>query len=134
LNSGVGFSIPINAIRRIVPRLIQEGEYIYSYMGVQIQSLNLNLQELYDLPRFNGAYVTDVTSNSPAENAGLIPASDSNGQDGDLIIAVDGQPIQDTEELIAYLVFNTDVGQTIELTVLRDGETIILPLTLGARP
>jgi 2-alkenal reductase len=134
VNSGVGFSIPVNAVRRIIPRLIESGVYVYSYLGVQIRSLNLNLQEEFDLPRPSGAYVIDVTENGPADEAGLIAAQGSDGQDGDLIIAIDGEPIQDTESLISYLVFHTDVGQTIEITVIRDGETIELPVTLGARP
>lgn len=133
-NSGVGFSIPVNAVRRIIPRLIEEGSYIYSYMGVQIQSLNLILQEQLELPRSSGAYVTGITLASPADDAGLVPAQGSDGRGGDLIVAIDGQIIQDTDELIGYLVFNTEVGQTIELTVIRDGETITLPLTLGPRP
>jgi 2-alkenal reductase len=134
VNSGVGFSIPVNAVRRVIPRLIEEGQYIYAYMGVQIQSLNLNLQDRLGLPRPSGAYVTGITPNGPAEDAGLIPAQGDDGQGGDLIVAIDGQPVQDTEQLISYLVFKADVGQTVELTVLRDGETITLPLTLGARP
>lgn len=134
VNSGVGFSIPVNAVRRIIPRLIESGIYLYSYLGVQIRSLNLNLQEEFDLPRPSGAYVIDITEDSPADEAGLIAARDGDGQNGDLIIAIDGEPIQDTESLISYLVFHTDVGQTIEITVIRDGETIELPVTLGARP
>jgi 2-alkenal reductase len=55
VNSGVGFSIPVNAVRRIVPSLIANGSYVYSYMGVQIRSLNLNLQERFDLPQVTGA-------------------------------------------------------------------------------
>lgn len=134
VNSGVGFSIPVNAVHRIVPTLIENGRYIYSYMGVSVQSLNLNLQERFDLPQVSGAYVTSITVDSPSDDAGLIAARDSDGQGGDLIIAIDGQPVRDTEELIAYLVFDTTVGQTVDLTVLRDGETITVPLTLGARP
>jgi 2-alkenal reductase len=134
VNSGVGFSIPVNAVRRIVPALIEQGEYIYSYLGIQIQSLNLNLQDSFDLPQFMGAYVTGVTAGGPADDAGLIPARASDRQGGDLIVAIDGALVQDTEELIAYLVFNTDVGQTVDLTVIRDGRSISVPLTLGARP
>lgn len=134
VNSGVGFSIPVNAVQRIIPKLIDNGIYVYSYLGVQIRSLNLNLQEQFDLPRPSGAYVIDITENSPADEAGLIASRGGDGQDGDLIIAIDGEPIQDTESLISYLVFHTDVGQTIEITVIRDGETINLPVTLGARP
>ncbi|MGH2536819.1 MAG: S1C family serine protease [Candidatus Promineifilaceae bacterium] len=134
VNSGVGFSIPVNAVRRIVPTLIANGSYIYSYMGVSLQSLNLNLQERFDLPRLAGAYVSGITAGSPAEAAGLIAANPNDGRGGDLIVAIDGQPIRDTEGLIAYLVFNTEVGQTIQLSVIRSGETITVPLTLGARP
>jgi 2-alkenal reductase len=134
VNSGVGFSIPVNAVRRVIPKLIEEGQYIYAYMGVQIQSLNLNLQDRLGLPRPSGAYVTGITPDGPAEDAGLIPAQGDDGRGGDLIVAIDGQQVQDTEQLISYLVFNADVGQTVELTVLRDGETISVPLTLGARP
>jgi 2-alkenal reductase len=134
VNSGVGFAIPVNAVRRIVPSLIANGNYTYSYMGVQIRSLNLNLVELLNLPQVNGAYVIGVTSGGPAERAGLIPARDNDGLGGDLIVAIEGEPILDTEQLIAYLVFHTEVGQTIELTVIRNGENITVPLTLDARP
>lgn len=134
VNSGVGFSIPVNAVRRIVPSLIANGSYVYSYMGVQIRSLNLNLQERFNLPQVTGAYVVGTTPGGPADQSDLISANEADGQGGDLIIAVDGQPIQDTEQLIAFLVFNTEVGQTINLTVLRGNETVNVPLTLGARP
>ena len=117
-----------------MPTLIEHGEYIYSYLGVQIQSLNLNLQERFALPQFRGAYVTGITPGGPADDAGLVSARESDRRGGDLIVAIDGQPVQDTEELIAYLVFNTAVGQTVDLSVIRDGETVIVPLTLGARP
>jgi len=134
VNSGVGFSIPINAIRRIIPVLIEQGSYNYAYMGVQIQSLNLNLQEQYKLSQSTGAYVTSINDPGPAKDAGLIPSSVTDGTGGDLIIAIDGIPIRDTEELIAYLVFNASIGQTVELTIIRDGQTVIVPLTLDSRP
>jgi 2-alkenal reductase len=123
VNSGVGFSIPVNAVRRIIPTLIEEGSYHY-----------LNLQEQYGLSQVAGAYVTRVEPNSPASDAGLVAAQEGDGVGGDLIVAVDGQPVRDTEELISYLVFNADVGQTIELSVLRNGQMTTVPLTLGERP
>ena len=134
VNSGVGFSIPVNAVKQIIPVLIDEGEYSYSFMGVSIQSLNLNLQERYDLPQSFGAYVTGITPDAPADEAGLIAASRSDGRGGDLIVAINNHMVEDTEALIAYLVFESTVGQTVNLTVIRDGETINLPMTLGARP
>jgi 2-alkenal reductase len=134
VNSGVGFSIPVNAVQRIAPVLINDGSYSYAYIGVQIQSLNLNLQEIFELPQADGAYVTSVTEGGPAEEAGLIAADEDDGTGGDLIVAIDGTPVSDTEELISYLVFHTEIGQTVDLSVIRDGETITLPLTLGERP
>jgi 2-alkenal reductase len=130
-NSGVGFSIPINAVKQVVPKLISDGEYIYPYMGIRMLSLDLDLQEQLSLPQTKGAYVTEVTIDSPAEDAGLIG---ENGPGGDLIVTVDDQPVLTSDDLIAYLVFETQVGQTIELTVLRDGEEVKLSLILGARP
>jgi 2-alkenal reductase len=130
-NSGVGFSIPVNAVKQIVPQLITAGSYAYPYIGIRMLTLNLELQEQLDLDQPTGAYVTEVTENSPASTSGLIGA---NGPGGDLIIAVDGNEVLSSDDLIAYLVFEAEVGQTVDLTVLRDGEEIEVPLTLGERP
>ncbi len=134
-NSGVGFSIPVAAVHRIAPSLIENGDYDYSYMGVGFDN-EVSLDELviYDLPQTQGAYVLNVSPGSPAADAGLIAADAQTGQGGDLIVAIDGQPINNFADLNGYLVFNTTVGQTIDMTVLRDGETVSLPLVLGERP
>jgi S1-C subfamily serine protease len=130
-NSGVGFSIPVNAVKRIVPRLITDGSYVYPFIGIRMLTLNLELQEQLELTQATGAYVTEVTENSPASDSGLIGA---NGPGGDLIIAVDETEVISSDDLIAYLVFETEVGQTVNLTVVRDGEENVVPLTLGERP
>jgi 2-alkenal reductase len=134
-NSGVGFSIPVAAVHRVVPSLIAEGEYIYPYMGITFASnISLERQQAFDLPQTQGAYVIGVAQNSPAARAGLIAADSTTGRGGDLVIAIDGQPVVDFSDLNSYLVFQTAPGQTIELTALRDGRTVEVPLTLGARP
>lgn len=134
-NSGVGFSIPVNAVKRIVPELIARGEYDYSYMGAAFDAeVSLDELSIYGLDRTQGAYVVTVTPGSPAEEAGLRAANPQTGRGGDLVIAVDGQPVNDFADMNAYLVFNTSPGQTIQLTVLRDGNETTIPLTLGARP
>lgn len=134
-NSGVGFAIPVNAVRRIVPSLITDGSYAYPYMGAGFDAeVSLEEQSVYGLTQTQGTYVVSVTPGSPAEKAGLIAADPTTGRGGDLIIAIDGLPIQDFGDMNKYLVFNTSVGQTVELTVLRGGETITLSLTLGERP
>lgn len=134
-NSGVGFSIPVNAVKRIVPELIARGEYDYSYMGAAFDAeVSLDELSIYGLDRTQGAYVVSVTPGSPADEAGLRAANPQTGSGGDLVIAVDGQPINDFADMNAYLVFNTSPGQTIQLTVLRDGSEVTIPLTLGERP
>ena len=130
-NSGVGFSIPVAAVSRIVPTLIEDGSYTYPYIGISMApALDLQTLDQLDLPP-NGVYVTSVVADTPAAEAGLIGNA---GPGGDYIMAVDGITLRDSSELISYLVFETEVGQTIELTVLRGDEEIIVPLTLGARP
>jgi 2-alkenal reductase len=134
-NSGVGFSIPVAAVARIVPALISDGEYNYPYLGAAFDDeVSLSDQSLYGLSQTQGAYVVSVTSGSPAAQAGLVAANPNTGQGGDLIVALDGQPINDFQDLNSYLVFHATVGQTVHVTVLRDGEQITLPLTLGERP
>jgi 2-alkenal reductase len=137
-NSGVGFSIPVNAVRRVAPALIATGEYHYTYMGVSMSELDLATQELLGLPQAAGAYVAEVTTGAPAAAAGLRGSGRSDLGEllpgGDLIIAADGRPITNPDELISFLVFQTEVGQTISLTIIRDGQQIDVPLTLGQRP
>ncbi|MBE2201069.1 MAG: trypsin-like peptidase domain-containing protein [Anaerolinea sp.] len=130
-NSGVGFSIPVAAVHRIVPALIADGRYTYPYIGISMApQLDLQTLNQLNLP-LNGVYITSVVPGSPAATARLVGNA---GRGGDYILAVDGNPVRDSSELISYLVFETEVGQTIELTVLRNGKEIVVPLTLSARP
>lgn len=134
-NSGVGFSIPVNVVKRVIPSLIESGEVNYPYMGVSFDGeITLTDQELYGIPQTRGAYVISVSPDSPAADAGLIGADLETGRGGDLITAIDGRPIDTFADLNGYLVLEAAVGQTINLTVIRNGETITVPLTLGARP
>lgn len=134
-NSGVGFSIPVSAIKLVVPSLIEDERYVYPYMGTGFDGeITLDEQSAYGLSQTQGAYVISVTVGSPAAKAGLIAANTQSGRGGDLIIAIDGQSIDNFEDLNSYLVFHTTVGQTIQLTVLRDGQKLTIPLTLSARP
>ena len=134
-NSGVGYSIPVDAVRQIVPSLIADGSYTYPYVGASFDpEISLAEEALYGLDQTQGTYVISVLPGSPAAEAGLTAADPTTGEGGDLVIAIDGRPVANFGEMNAYLVFSTSVGQTIELTVLRGGDTITLPLTLGARP
>ncbi|MGC9397810.1 MAG: S1C family serine protease [Anaerolineae bacterium] len=133
--SGVGFSIPVAAVRRVVPSLIEEGSYTYPYMGLVFDGeITLADAEQYGLSQTQGAYVLEVVADGPADEAGIVGADPTTGRGGDLIIALDGHPVNNFDDLNAYLSFHTGVGQTIEVTLLREGEEMTLPLTLGARP
>jgi len=134
-NTGVGFSIPVAAVRQVVPVLIEEGEYVYPYMGASFDDeISLSDRNLYGVSQTQGAYVVGITPNGPAARAGLIAADPQTGRGGDLIVDIDGHDIDDFSDLNGYLVFHARVGQTIEITVLRDGERVVVTLELGARP
>jgi S1-C subfamily serine protease len=119
-----------------VAELIENGSYVYPFMGIGSSGgeIDLDRQEALDLPRASGVYVTSVTPNSPADEAGVVAAPSAEAPGGDLIIGIDDREVQEFTDLISYLVFETEVGQTVDLTIIRDGETITVPLTLGERP
>ena len=134
-NSGVGFAIPVQALELIIPDLIASGEHSYAYMGVSYDDeITLEEQAIYNLAQTSGAYLISVATGSPAHKAGLVAANPNTGRDGDLIIAIDGQPIDSYTDLNRFLVFNATPGQKIELTVLSNGAEKTVTLTLGRRP
>ena len=134
-NSGVGFSIPVAAVRRVIPSLIAGGGYDYPYLGISFaDDLSLSEQAALDLPQLQGAYVVGVAIGGPADRAGIVAADPTNGRGGDLIVQIDEQPIIDFSDLNGYLVFNTSVGQKLTIKLLRQGKPVTLTLTLGARP
>jgi 2-alkenal reductase len=141
-SSGVGFAIPVNIVRRVAPELIADGSVDYPYLGVTSlneENWNLPVVESLGLPSdATGAYVTCVTPGGPAARAGVIGAGNCNGADllpgGDLIIAIDGSPIRTFSDLLAYLLKETTIGEEIVLTVLRDGQSVDLLVTIGPRP
>lgn len=142
-NSGIGFAIPSNLTQRVAQDLIADGSVDYSYLGIQGGSVNLSVIEALDLPNnARGVVVSYVAPEGPAEAAGLRTAGDPVDQDGipvysslDIITAIDGEIVTDMPSLISYLAEHTEPGQTVTLTVVRDGtEQIQLPVTLSARP
>jgi len=133
-NTGVGFAIPVAAVRQIIPHLIADGGYEYPYLGVSfVDQLSLADQQALDLPSTLGVYVLTTTQDGPADKAGMRGAS-TNSRGGDLIVRLDDVEVKDFSDLNSYLVFNTMVGQTIKVTVLRGDQEIVLDVMLGARP
>jgi 2-alkenal reductase len=141
-NSGVGFAIPSNIVRRVAPDIIANGSVAYPYLGItSLNEENWNLRTVEALglpPTATGAYVTCVTPGGPAARAGVVGAGscDAPGLQpgGDLIIAIDGSPVQTFSDLLAYLIKDTSVGQKISLTVMRNGQPVEVSVTLGPRP
>jgi S1-C subfamily serine protease len=143
VNSGIGFAVPVDTAKRIIPGLIEEGVYHYPYLGITSRS-GLNLGELADvlgLPVAQGVLVLEVISGTAAERAGLRGGDrevevrgDVLMTGGDIILAIDGYVLRDFDDLVAYLVRETEVGQTVVLEIIRDGEEMEVPVTLGERP
>jgi S1-C subfamily serine protease len=140
-NSGIGFAVPIDIVKRVIPYLIRDGEYDYPYMGiVSKEELTLSEHQKLGIPvETMGAYVIIAVKDGPAAEAGIIGGTDEINYTelpigGDLIIAVDEQPIRSFSELLTYLVTYKSPGDEIQVTVLREGEEITLPVVLTNRP
>jgi S1-C subfamily serine protease len=140
--SGVGFSIPSNTVRRIVPYLIEHGEYQHSYLGISGAPLLAAQRETLNLPAdFGGVVVGDVVPQGPADLAGVQGSTDNVETpfgrvptDGDIITAINGQPVTEMNDLIEYLEANTQPGNTVTLSIVRDGQPLDLSVILQARP
>jgi S1-C subfamily serine protease len=141
VNSGIGFAVSINIIKRVVPYLIKDGHFDYPYMGItsSSQDLTLDVWKALGINRTSGAYIMGVTPGGPAEKAGLVggtnPTSISGlNAGGDLIVAVDGKPVLIYGDIISYIFLHKSPGDTIVLTVIRNGVEKEVPLVLGKRP
>jgi len=139
-NAGIGFVIPSNIVSRIVPVLISDGEYRHPRLGISGATLTPDLAEELGLDEGQtGVLIVTVSRNSPADKAGLVgsttrrlPSGQTVTAGGDVIIAIDGQPVKAFEDLTSYLFNHTSVGQQVELTILRDGRERVLEVTLDA--
>ncbi|QYK51069.1 MAG: trypsin-like peptidase domain-containing protein [Anaerolineales bacterium] len=127
LNSGIGFAISANIVKRVVPSLIEVGHYEYPYLGLSSSSnLSLAAAQQLGLENNNGALVAAVVDGGPSDQAGL--------QQGDMIKAINGRLVKNFDQLIAYLFGNTSPGDVVLLDIIREGQTMQINLTLGARP
>jgi serine protease Do len=119
---GLGFAIPINTARVVSDQLIQKGYVSRANLGISWQPITPRVAAIYRLPVQYGVYITDVTSNSPADKAGLLA--------GDIITGIDDTTIDETHAYINTL-FQYSAGDTVTLTVMRDGRQIQVKVTLG---
>ena len=142
LNSGIGFAVASNVLKRVVPELISNGKYVYPYLGISfIDDLPLEVIQELGLKSNTGAYVTLVAAGGPADQAGIQAGTEASGvqslslnKGGDLVIAADGKPIKTFDELIAYLITQKSPGETVTLTVLRGDQRLEIAVVLGERP
>ena len=142
-NSGVGFAVPINIAKRIVPVIIQGDDYEYAWLGISGNTLTSEAAEFRDLDAdFRGALVAEVTEDGPAAQAGLQgrneslnASSDEFFYSGDIITTINGEPINDMNDLITYLVEETKPGDVVTLDIIHDdGSQESMKVTLGVRP
>lgn len=141
VNSGIGFAVSINIVKRVVPILISEGKYDYPYFGITSSATDFTLMEwdALGISHTAGAYITGVVAGGPAEKAGLQAGTLSTSipglyAGGDLIIAIDGKPVNVYSDLISYIMTNKSPGDQVVLTIIRNGQEKEVPLTLGKRP
>jgi 2-alkenal reductase len=138
---GVGFAIPSNLAQRVVPVLIEEGAYAHPWIGISGMDVLPEIAAEMDLPEAKGALVIRVVPGGPAEEADL-RGGDHDIQvqgrpvtvGGDVIIGIDDYEIRRFDDILSYLSRRTEAGQEVDLTIIRDGKTETVTLTLGERP
>ena len=139
-NIGIGFAIPINIVKKVVPELIANGSYDYPYLGLSSRDqLSLIEMEALGLENVSGAYIVSVVEGGPADKAGLIGGSVETDipnlpAGGDVILAIDGMKVNTFSEFLSYLIQYKSPGDKVTLSILRDGENMDLEVTLGSRP
>lgn len=140
-NSGVGFAIPVSIIELVVPSLIAEGSFTWPWIGVRGSELSYELIAGMDLPVEKGAYIWQVVDGGPAAKAGLRGASDTKSVDGrptdiggDVVIAINGQLVESFDDMLVYVALKTRPGDTITVTVIRDGAQKDIEIKLEPRP
>ena len=139
--TGVGFAVPSNTIKKIVPSLIKEGKYHHPWMGITGIDIDPDLAKIRELVNAKGFLVVTVIDGQPADDAGLQGVSKTveiDGKeypiDGDIIISVDGKEVRKINDILVHLQREKSVGDEMILGVIRDGDLMHLTLTLGERP
>lgn len=138
INSGLGFAISIDTAKNVIPDLIEFGFHETPFVGIQVLSeVSLFVQEELDLERSTGVYILEVTPGSPADEAGLRGTDAGEGEvplGGDLIIAIDGQEVQNFEDFMGYLLTYKKPGDEVVISAIRDGEIMEFEVRLAERP
>ena len=141
-NAGVGFAVPINTAMRIIPELIEDGEYEYPYIGLSGRSVTPTMDEANGLPvDTSGVMITGLVAGGPADQAGFSAASDTRTVSGveypaggEIITSIDGTAVEGLGELVAYMVENNKPGDMVTMEVITGIGTSVRAVTLGTRP
>jgi len=138
--SGIGFAIPSNTVERVVPELIDEEDYAHPWIGVSGIDVNQGIAEEIGLENSTGFLISEIVPGGPADTAGLKgPERNTTingaqlGVGGDVIVAINGEKIRGISDILLYLARDAEVGETVQITVIRDGERMQVPLTLQSR-
>jgi S1-C subfamily serine protease len=139
--SGVGFAIPSNLLRLVVPSLIRTGSYDHAWIGVAGSDVTPSIAEKMGLPEARGFLVTSVVEGGPAEKAGIrggdrveIVEGVNMSLGGDVITHIDGKVVRKLEDLLTHLEYSKRPGEVAVLGIIREGKTATLTVTLGTRP
>ena len=120
----IGFAIPINTLKTILPQLREKGKVVRGFLGINIQNVDADRAAAFDLKGQDGAFVESVEPGKPADKAGVRP--------GDTIVRVDSVPVKDTRDLIGY-VSGKAPGSKVQLGIVRDGKETTATATLAER-
>ena len=139
--TGVGFAIPSQTVAKIVPTLIEDGEYKHPWIGISGRDIDPDLAKVLELPDAVGFLVVTVIEDSPASKAGLIGSEKTIEVEGinypmggDIILAVDGIEVRKIDDILIHLQRAKSVGDEMILEVLRDGRTTNISIILQERP
>ena len=141
-NAGIGFAIPINSVKKIIPTLIRGEKFEYPYIGITAMDLNSNLKNVLEIDsNVDGVMVIDIVKDSPADLGGLLgytgTVSDNNNtypSGGDILTAINTIPIKSMSDLLTLLFSDYSPGDSVTFTIFRDSNSLDLDITLIARP
>lgn len=124
-SEGIGFAVPINTAKKIMPDLMQGKRVLYGWLGVIIQDVDADLARYFGLKEKQGVLISRILESSPAEKAGLKP--------GDIIISLDTENIRNTQELIR-MILRKNIGDKVGLGIVRASRPYTISVEIGERP
>ncbi len=139
--SGIGFAVPSNTVKKIVPVLIEDGEFKHPWMGISGTDVDPELADFRELKSSKGFLIISVIEGSPAEQAGLIGVTETKeidgrelAVDGDIVLSIDGKTVRKISDILIHLQREKSIGDEMVLSVNRNGEILELTMVLEERP